>query len=344
MNNTIKYIKELTSIPSPTGYTNNIMDYVYNKVENLGFKVERLNKGSILVSVMGIDNTKSRILSAHLDTLGAMVRAIKPNGRLKLELVGGFSYNSIEGENCLIHLSDENKVYSGTILMHQSSVHVYSDARSASRDQNNMEVRIDEKVFTKKDTENLGIKVGDFISFNPRTEITENGFIKSRHLDDKVSAAILLDILENISNNKIEIPFTTHFYFTTYEEVGIGANSSIPKNTVEYIAVDMGAIGDDQTSDEYTVSICAKDSSGPYNYDLRRHLVNIAKENNIEYRVDIYPHYGSDASSAMRAGAEVKHGLLGAGIESSHSYERTHIDSVKATQDLLFEYILSDLC
>lgn len=344
MNNTIKYIKELTSIPSPTGYTNNIMDYVYNKVENLGFKVERLNKGSILVSVMGIDNTKSRILSAHLDTLGAMVRAIKPNGRLKLELVGGFSYNSIEGENCLIHLSDENKVYSGTILMHQSSVHVYSDARSASRDQNNMEVRIDEKVFTKKDTENLGIKVGDFISFNPRTEITENGFIKSRHLDDKVSAAILLDILENISNNKIEIPFTTHFYFTTYEEVGIGANSSIPKNTVEYIAVDMGAIGDDQTSDEYTVSICAKDSSGPYNYDLRRHLVNIAKENNIEYRVDIYPHYGSDASAAMRAGAEVKHGLLGAGIESSHSYERTHIDSVKATQDLLFEYILSDLC
>ena len=206
-----------------------------------------------------------------------------------------------------------------------------------------MEVRLDAKVRNEQETRDLGIDVGDFISFDPRTIITETGFIKSRFLDDKVSAAILLDLLRKYKEENIELPYTTHFMFSVFEEVGHGANSNIPKVAVEYLAVDMGAMGDDQQTDEYTVSICVKDASGPYNYEFRNHLVQLAKNNDIQYKLDIYPYYGSDASAAMRAGAEVKHALLGAGIESSHSYERTHIDSVEQTHKMVDVYLRSEL-
>lgn len=341
--NTVEYIKKLTSIPSPTGFTKEVMAYVKSEVERLGYDAKQMPKGNVMVTVKGKNDTKHRMLTAHLDTLGAMVRAIKSDGRLKMDLVGGFAYASIEGENCLVHVSSTGKTISGTILMHQTSVHVYSDARTAERNQTNMEIRLDEKVTTAEETKNLGIEVGDFITFDPRTIVTENGFIKSRHLDDKASGAILLDLLRSFKENKIELPYTTHFYFSCLEEVGAGANSSIPSEVVEYLAVDMGAMGDDQQTDEYTVSICVKDSSGPYHYGLRQHLVKLAQEKEIPYKLDIYPYYGSDASAAMRAGFEIRHALLGAGIESSHSYERTHVDSVNATQRLVEVYLLSDM-
>jgi len=206
-----------------------------------------------------------------------------------------------------------------------------------------MEVRLDEKVTNEKETRALGIEIGDFISFDPRTVVTDSGFIKSRHLDDKVSAAILLNLLKVYKEEGVELPVTTHFAFSVFEEVGHGANSSIPSQVVEYLAVDMGAMGDDQQTDEYTVSICVKDASGPYHYEFRQHLVALAKEQDIPFKLDIYPFYGSDASAAMSAGAEVKHALLGAGIESSHSYERTHIDSVVATERMVDAYLKSEL-
>lgn len=227
--------------------------------------------------------------------------------------------------------------------MHQTSVHVYRDAGTAERNQTNMEIRLDEKVTNAEETRALGIEVGDFISFDPRVVVTTSGFIKSRHLDDKVSAAILLKLLKVYKEETIKLPHTTHFYFSAFEEVGHGANSSLSKKAVEYLAVDMGAMGDDQATDEYTVSICVKDGSGPYHYELRQHMVTLAEKNNIPYKLDIYPYYGSDASAAMRAGAEVKHALLGAGIESSHSYERTHMDSVAATERLVDAYLKSDI-
>ena len=183
----------------------------------------------------------------------------------------------------------------------------------------------------------------DFVSFDPRFVVTPTGFVKSRFLDDKVSAAILLTLLKKYKKEGITLPVTTHFMFSCIEETGTGANSSIPSEVVEFLAVDMGAMGDDQQTDEYTVSICVKDGSGPYNYDFRQQLVSLCKEKEIPFKLDIYPYYGSDASAAMRAGAEVKHALLGAGIESSHSYERTHIDSIEATQSLVDAYLLSDL-
>ena len=343
MQQTIDYLKKLTSIPSPTGYTREVIDYIVGEVERLGYTAIRTNKGGVNVIVKGRDDNKHRVVTAHVDTLGAMVRGVKADGRLKMAKIGGYPWNMIEGENCLVHVASTGKTVSGTILIHQTSTHVYKDAGIAERTEDNMEVRLDAKVRNEQETRDLGIDVGDFISFDPRTIITETGFIKSRFLDDKVSAAILLDLLRKYKEGNIELPYTTHFMFSVFEEVGHGANSNIPKEAVEYLAVDMGAMGDDQQTDEYTVSICVKDASGPYNYQFRNHLVQLAKENDIQYKLDIYPYYGSDASAAMRAGAEVKHALLGAGIESSHSYERTHIDSVEQTHKLVDVYLRSEL-
>ena len=343
MQQTINYLKKLTSIPSPTGFTREVADYLVEELERLGYKPIRTNKGGVNVIVKGKDDTKHRVVTAHVDTLGAMVRGVKADGRLKMAKIGGYPWNMIEGENCLVHVASTGKTVSGTILIHQTSTHVYKDAGTAERTEDNMEVRIDAKVRNEKETRNLGIDVGDFISFDPRTTITDTGFIKSRFLDDKVSAAILLDLLRIYKEENLELPNTTHFMFSVFEEVGHGANSNLPKEAVEYLAVDMGAMGDDQQTDEYTVSICVKDASGPYNYEFRNHLVQLAKDNDIQYKLDIYPYYGSDASAAMRAGAEVKHALLGAGIESSHSYERTHIDSVEQTHRMVDVYLRSEL-
>ena len=343
MQQTIDYLKKLTSIPSPNGFTREVADYLVDEITRLGYTTIRTNKGGVNVVVKGKDDNKHRIVTAHVDTLGAMVRGVKADGRLKMAKIGGYPWNMIEGENCLVHVASTGKTVSGTILIHQTSTHVYKDAGTAERTEDNMEVRLDAKVRNEKETRDLGIDVGDYISFDPRTIITETGFIKSRFLDDKVSAAILLDLLRKYKEENIELPQTTHFMFSVFEEVGHGANSNLPKAAVEYLAVDMGAMGDDQQTDEYTVSICVKDASGPYNYEFRNHLVQLAKDNDIQYKLDIYPYYGSDASAAMRAGAEVKHALLGVGIESSHSYERTHIDSVEQTHKMVDVYLRSEL-
>lgn len=338
----LNYIKKLTAIPSPTGYTKKIINYIDEELKSFGYKPEITNKGGLLLTVEGKNKEKERFITAHIDTLGAMVKGIKADGRLSFVLVGGFSFNSIEGENCTIYLTNGETI-SGTILLHQTSVHVYADAKTAERKENNMEIRLDIKSSSAEDTIKAGIKVGDFISFDARTTITETGFIKSRHLDDKVSAGILIDFLKNIKENNETLPYTTHFYFSNNEEIGYGGNSNISELVCEYVAVDMGAMGDGQHTDEYSVSICVKDSSGPYHYELRNHFAKLCDEKNIPYQLDIYPFYGSDASAAMRAGVDVKHGLIGAGIESSHAYERTHIDSVKATADLVKEYLFSDI-
>lgn len=338
----ISYISELVSIPSPSGYTEQAISYVAGCMENKQVPFQITNKGALLATMKGKDDSKHRLLTAHVDTLGAMVKEIKASGRLKLTMVGGFRWNSVEGEYCKIHTAD-GKVYTGTILIHQTSVHVYKNAGDVKRDEDNIEVRIDEIVKTQGDVEALGISVGDFVSFEPRVEVTQSGFLKSRHLDDKASVGILLHMIDLIQSGQIELPYTTHFLISNNEEIGYGGNSNIPAETVEYLAVDMGAIGDGQATDEYSVSICAKDSSGPYHYKLRQHLVHLAKVNGVDYRVDIYPHYGSDASAAIRAGFDVVHGLIGPGIDASHAFERTHITSLKHTARLLAFYLQSEL-
>ncbi|MFE8699271.1 M42 family metallopeptidase [Cytobacillus sp. FJAT-54145] len=341
-NDTFSLLKELVSIPSPSGNTNEVITYVENFLSEYGVETRRNRKGGLIATLPGKNTDKHRMLTAHVDTLGAMVKEIKSNGRLKLDLIGGFKYNSIEGEYCQIETSS-GKIYTGTILMHQTSVHVYKDAGKAERNQDNMEVRIDEVVKNAEDVRNLGIEVGDFVSFDPRVEITPSGFIKSRHLDDKASVAILLQLIKEIKTNNVVLPYTTHFLISNNEEIGYGGNSNITPETVEYLAVDMGAMGDGQSTDEYTVSICVKDASGPYHYELRKRLVNLAEENCIVYKLDIYPYYGSDASAAIRSGHDIVHGLIGPGIDSSHAFERTHQSSIDNTGKLLYHYVMSDM-
>jgi putative aminopeptidase FrvX len=318
------------------------MNFVEKFLTELKVETTRNRKGGLIATIEGKDSTRHRMLTAHVDTLGAMVKEIKANGRLRIALIGGFNYNSIEGEYCQIETSSGKK-YTGTILMHQTSVHVYKDAGKLERNQENMEIRIDEKVHNAGDVRSLGIEVGDFVSFDPRVEVTPSGFIKSRHLDDKASVAILLQLIKQLIEDEITLPYTTHFLISNNEEIGYGGNSNIPSETVEYLAVDMGAIGDGQSTDEYTVSICVKDASGPYHYELRKNLVRLAKENKIDYKLDIYPYYGSDASAAIRSGHDIVHGLIGPGIDSSHAFERTHKFSIENTAKLLYYYIQSDL-
>ncbi|TYS90888.1 M42 family metallopeptidase [Rossellomorea aquimaris] len=339
---TLEIIKELVEIPSPSGNTNKIMNFVEDYLSDLDVEMKRNRKGALIITLPGEDTGRHRMLTAHVDALGAMVKEIKGDGRLRLSMIGGFRWNAVEGEYCQIETS-LGRTYSGTILMHQTSVHVYKNAGEAKRDETNIEVRIDEKVQNAKEVRELGIEVGDFVSFDPRAEITESGFIKSRHLDDKASVGMLLRLIHQIKSEGITLPYTTHFLISNNEEIGYGGNSNIPEETIEYLAVDMGAIGDGQSTDEYTVSICAKDSSGPYHYELRKHLVSLAEENGIEYKVDIYPYYGSDASAAIRAGFDIVHGLIGAGIDASHAYERTHESSILNTEKLLWHYVQSKM-
>ena len=337
-NEMLEILKKLVSIPSPTGNTYEAIHFVETYLNNLHIETKRNHKGGLIATLPGQDVLHHRMLTAHVDTLGAMVKEIKPNGRLKLDLIGGFKYNSIEGEYCIIETSSGKK-YTGTILMHQTSVHVYKDAGKAERSQENMEIRIDEVVRNEEDVRALGIEVGDFVSFDPRVELTTSGFIKSRHLDDKASVALLLQLMKRLVEENIQLPYTTHFLISNNEEIGYGGNSNIPAETVEYLAVDMGAMGDGQSTDEYTVSICTKDASGPYHLGLRKRLVQLAEENRVDYKLDIYPYYGSDASAALRAGHDIIHGLIGPGIDSSHAFERTHTKSLENTAKLLYHYV-----
>ena len=333
-----KYLNDVLNIPSPSGYTQNIMEYIKKILEthNVDYKVT--NKGAIVATIEGEDTEYQKTLSCHVDTLGAMVKEIKSNSRLALTQVGGYMMHSIEGECCKIHTRD-GKVYEGTIQTTKPSVHIHSDARELQRIPANYEVVIDEEVFTKEDTQKLGIEVGDFISFDPRVKMTDSGFIKSRHLDDKASVAAVLYIIEYIKLVGIKPKNTINFFFSNYEEVGHGSSAAIPEKTKEFIAIDMGCPGEGQNSTEYDVCICAKDSGGPYDYELTTRLINLAKDNNIGYKVDTYPNYGSDAGAMIRAGYDAKTALIGAGIFASHGYERTNIKAIIETIKLIMEYL-----
>ena len=330
-------IRELCLIPSPTGYTGTIEDHLIVLFEEMGYKPVQTKKGAIRVCLGGEGNPL--LLSAHIDTLGAMVRSIKSNGKLRLTKLGGYPENNIEGENCIVHTRD-GKAYSGTVQLIHSSTHVYSDIKSMERNDTNVEVVLDECVASKEDVKKLGISAGDIISLDPRTVVTDSGFIKSRHLDDKASAAVLIELARMVKENTVQLNRRVEIFFTNYEEVGHGASAGIPDDITEMIAVDMGCVGDDLETDELVVSICAKDSNSPYDYELTTALINVAKEEELDYAVDIYPFYGSDAGAALRAGMDAKFALIGPGVASSHGYERTHKNGVENTLKLIIGYAI----
>lgn len=339
INEIVENLEVLLKTPSPTGNTDKVNDFVTELFQKIGVPVKKTVKGALIATIEGKDNSKSITLSGHVDTLGAMVKEIKSNGRVKLSQLGGYSMNTIEGEHIVLETM-EGKTFTGTAMITKASSHVHgSETTSAERNLENMEIRLDEIVSSKEDVEALGIQVGDFISFDPRTIVTHSGFVKSRHLDDKAGVISLWGIASYLIDNNITPKYRTHFFISNYEEVGHGASAAIPEDTFEFIAIDMAAPGGGQTSDEFSVTICAKDSTGPYDLDLRKRLVELCKKNNINYKVDIYPFYGSDASAALRAGYDFKAGLIGPGVDASHSFERTHKDAIKETVKLGIAYL-----
>lgn len=329
-------LKKLLEIPSPSGFYHDIMAYINSEVSILGYAFESTNKGCGVITIPGQEEGYTIGLSAHVDTLGAMVRSINGSGTLRLTSVGGYMGQTIEGEYCKVHTRD-GKVYEGTILTTQPSVHVYSDARKQERSLENYEIRLDEDVDSEDSIRELGIEVGDYVSFDPRARFFDNGYIKSRHLDDKAGVAALFGFMEYLNTQNLQPKHTVKIFISVYEEMGHGS-SYIPGDIDELIAVDMGAMGDDLQCTEKHVSICAKDSSGPYDYDIVNQLVALSKEKDINYVVDIYPFYGSDVSAALRGGNDIKGGLIGPGVHASHSMERTHINAILDTTKLLVYY------
>lgn len=333
-----EFMTEILNIPSVGGNTKTALNRVKEEFEALGIEVKTTKKGAVIGVFKGEDDVKQKIICAHIDTLGGIVKEIKTNGRLKLSNIGGFSWNSVEGENLIIKTS-KGLEYTGTLLPEKASVHIHpEEARELIRTEDNMEVRIDENISNAEDTLALGIKVGDFVTFETRTIITDNGYIKSRYLDDKACVAIIFGVCKYLKENNIKPKNTILFYISNYEEIGHGA-SIIPEEVDEFLALDIGTVGMGHTSEEHSVCICAKDNRTPYDFEFRNKLVEIAEEENIKHKVDVYYRYGSDASMVVLRGADVNFACIGPGVDATHHYERTHIDSLENTMKLIVKYI-----
>jgi putative aminopeptidase FrvX len=334
MQNTIEFFMQLLRTRSVTGNTFLAAEIVRSKLESLGLPVKMTNKGSLVATLEGTTDD-SAVISAHIDTLGGVVSKVTSTGTLKYKCIGGFTPGSIEGEYCLVE-TFSGKLIHGTILFSNTSVHAWGTEKcSAKRTHDEMYVRLDEKAGSIDDVKELGISVGNYIHFDTRAQHMDSGYIKGRHIDDKAGVTILVGVAETLIRQKVKPQRNIHFLFTVHEEVGHGAAGWLPENVSDFLAVDMGVCGPDQASDEKKVTICAADSSGPYNYELTKHLINLASINGIPHAVDTFPFYGSDAGAALRMGLDARHALVGPGVDTSHAIERTHEEGIRATMDLV---------
>lgn len=334
----INISKELLAIPSPVGYCDKVIARVEEELKKFNISYKLTKKNAIIATIKGKDSSYKKMISAHVDTIGAMVKKIKNNGRLELVNLGGINWAGVEGENLTIHTMS-GKIFTGTLVPNKASVHIYGDdARDIPRTPATMEVRIDEEVSSKSDTENLGIAVGDFVAFEPRTIVTENGYFKSRFIDDKVCVAQVLTYIKFLIENNLKPDNDLYIYISNFEEIGHGV-SLFPEDLDEFIALDIGLVGEDALGDEKKVSISAKDNKTPYSLDIRKKMVEICQNKKIGYTVDVYNRYGSDASAAILQGFDFKIACIGPSVEASHHYERTHIDGIVATINLLIEYL-----
>lgn len=336
---TIEQAVALLAIGSPTGFTENAAQWVYDAFTALGFSASITTKGGVLVDLGGADSEEGGLLlQAHTDTLGGMVAEIKANGRLRLVNLGGMCAENGETENVRVY-TRSGKVVEGTLQLCNASVHVNGQYSETSRTFDTTEVLLDEPVTTAEQTRALGIEVGDIVCFDPRTRVTASGYIKSRFLDDKLSVGILLGFAKYLRDEHKSLPRHTYLHITVYEEVGHGGCASVPAGVTESISIDMGCVGDGLQCTERQVSICAKDSGGPYSYAVVGKLIEAAKREGADYAVDVYPHYGSDVEATLRAGYDIRHGLIGSGVYASHGYERSHIDGVLNTLKTLKGYL-----
>lgn len=336
--NDTDFLLRLLNTPSPTGFTDEAVRLIEFEVMALGAQPRRTKKGALSWEIPGVDQAAGHVtFSGHVDTLGAMVKAVKPSGRVTLHLLGGYDWATIEGEYVQVH-TQSGRVITGTVMNVRQSTHIHGPAlRELRREQATIEVRLDEPVFSAADTLALGVAVGDFVSLDPRAVLTPAGYLKSRHLDNKAAVAVFLAVTRDL----LATPpaKTVAFHVTTYEEVGHGAATGIPAHTDELIAVDMAVVGDGQTGSEHHVTLCVADSSGPYDHALGNRLRGVARQAGIELRTDIYPYYGSDGSAAWRAGGDYPVALIGPGVEASHAYERTHLDALRDTAALILAYV-----
>ena len=328
-----KSLSELVSIHSPTGYTHNASAYIYNLLEFYGYKPEYTIKGAVRCS---LGTTPLLSISAHMDTLGAIVAGINNNGTLRISTLGGWPLNSFEGEYVTI-VTDKEKHYTGTFLLNDPSSHSNNDIGSTERKLENMHIRLDEEVYSKRDTEELGIRNGDIVCFDTRYQELSSGYIKSRFMDNKAGCYVLFEVARRLKKNNIQAPI--ELFFSNYEEVGHGGSSGFSASIEELLVIDMGVVGKACEGNEVSCSICAKDRTGPYDYHFRNKLVQLAERKNIPFKLDIYPFYGSDGSAALRAGLDAKVALIGPGVAASHGVERTHKKGIEATIDLCLAYI-----
>lgn len=337
----LTFLSGLLNTPSPTGLAEPAIAFTEQALMAYsGLTLKRTRKGALVATWQGEKSDSPRALTAHADTLGAMVKQIKSNGRLMMTKIGGFAWNTVEGEGCMV-LASQGEPVRGSILFEMSSGHVWgTKVNETKREDDNMEVRLDAHTTSEDETEALGIRVGDFIAFDPRVEIT-NGFVRSRHLDDKACVACLVAAIKGLHDAGLKPSQTCYFHISNYEEVGHGAAAGIPADATELLSVDMAAVGEGQASDEFHTTLCVKDSGGPYHHGLSQKLRQLADDHGIPYKVDIYPYYGSDGEAFWRAGGDVAVALIGPGVDASHNYERTHLEALVATTQWVMAYLLS---
>lgn len=326
-------LKELVQIDSPTGFTSDACRYIFDLLKSYGWQPEYTNKGAVKCA-LGPDPTLA--IAAHVDTLGAIVSGVRPNGTLSISLLGGLSLSSAEGEYVKV-VTMSGKAHTGTLLLNNPSSHANSKREDEKRTTDNMHIRLDEEVYSKADVQKAGIRTGDFICFDPRYMETESGFIKSRFMDNKAGCYVLFEIARRLKEQKREVP--VELFFSNYEEVGHGGTCGYASTITDLLVIDMGVLGDSCEGNEVSCSICVKDSSGPYDYSFRKKLVEVAEKNKIPYKLDVYPFYGSDGSAALRAGNDFRVGLIGPGVAASHGVERTHKKGIEATIDLCLSFI-----
>lgn len=338
----LTFLADLLNTPSPTGYAQRAIDLTQTALEKFpGLTLWRTRKGALVAEWRGARSDSPRALTAHADTLGAMVKEIKSNGRLRLSKIGGFAWNTVEGEGCIVFTS-RGETVRGALLLDKASSHVHGkEVNELPRNDQNMEVRLDTRTTNAEETQALGIQVGDFVAFDPRVEIN-NGFVRSRHLDDKACVACILAAVKSLYDAGLQPDQTTFLLISNYEEVGHGAAAGIPPQVTELLTVDMAALGEGQTSDEFHATLCVKDSGGPYHHGLSQRLRELADAHGLPYKVDIYPYYGSDGEAFWRAGGDVAVSLIGPGVDASHNYERTHVEALIATTQWIAAYLLDN--
>lgn len=333
-------LKDLLAIPSPTGYTDTIVRHVSRELKTLGLEVELTRRGAIRAIRQGERKEGARAIVTHVDTLGAQVKALKPNGRLELVPIGHWSARFAEGARVTVY--SRKGGYRGSILPLKASGHTFNDeVDTLPVGWQHVELRIDALARNPAELERLGIEIGDIVAVDPQPEFLDNGYIVSRHLDNKAGVALKLAALKAMQDEGVTTPVDIHFLFTIAEEVGVGATSVVSHDVASMLAVDNGTTAPGQNSSEFGVTVCMADQTGPFDYHLTKKLVELCQDNDIRYQKDIFRYYRSDSASAIEAGHDVRTALITFGVDASHGYERIHMHALRSIAELLTAYAVS---